>query len=325
MSVPAVDLHCHLDASMRISTIEDLAARAGLEYDRPIPELATVPQDCESLVEFLAAIDVQVDVLQDVDAIERAAFELVEDFHADGVIHGEIRFAPHLHQRNGVQLDDIIDAAHQGARRGADKTAVSTSIILCVLRHRDPRQGDELIEAIDRLPGRVQGVDIAGPEAGHPAAPFGGFFAAASDRGLGITIHAGEAAGPASVWEALDMGATRIGHGVRSVRDPELVATLAQRRTTLECCPTGNVLTTAVDRIDAHPIDELHRAGVPTTVNTDARTSIPTTIGDELALLDRTFGWDRDRVTAAQLAAADAAFLDPAQRRELRAKIISTP
>lgn len=320
MTVPAIDLHCHLDASMRVATIEQLVERAGLEYDRPVADLVTVPEDCESLVEFLTAIDVQDNVLQELDALERAAFELVEDFAADGVFHGEIRFGPHLHQRGGAAIDEIIDAIHQGAQRGAAKAGVSTALIVCVLRQWDPSQGVEIIEAIDRLPGRVQGVDIAGPEAGFPASPFREFFAAASDRGLGITMHAGEAAGPESVWEALELGATRIGHWVRSIGDSDLVAALAQRQITLECCPSCNVLTKAVDRIEDHPIDQLHELGVLTTVNTDARTSIPTTIGKEIALLRDVFAWDDDRILAAQLAAA-AAFVDPDQRLHLRSQI----
>lgn len=319
--IPTIDLHCHLDCSMRLGTIEELAAAAGLDYPRPISELATVPEDCQSLTEFLTAVEVEVDVLQSLEAIERAAFELVEDFHADGVIHGEIRFAPHLHRRNGDRIDDIIDAAAQGAQRGADQTGISTSLIVCALRHRDPAEGPELLDAVRRLPGRVAGVDLAGPEAGFPAAPFRSFFAGAAAAGLGITIHAGEAAGADSVREAVRLGASRVGHGVRSIDDPDLVDLLAARNVTLECCPRSNVLTGAVATIEQHPIDELHTRGVPTTVNTDTRTCVPTTLHDEIELLTDVFGWDTARLISAELAAADAAFVDPDRRAELKQQI----
>lgn len=319
--IPRIDLHCHLDASMRIATIEELAAEAGLSYDRPVAELATVPAEARSLPELLSALDVQIDVLQSTAAIERAAFELGEDFAADRVVHGEVRFAPHLHQRNGESLDDIIVAAATGLRRAGSIHGLSTALLLCALRHRNPDEGVELVEAARRHQELVRGLDLAGPEAGFPATPFREAFRAAADAGLGITIHAGEAAGPDSVRQALELGATRIGHGVRSIQDPELVKTLARDGITLECAPRCNVVTGAVESLDTHPIDRLHGAGVPTTVNTDTRTALATTIEHELDALASGLGWDRTRALRAQRDAALAAFVTESRRRELLAMI----
>lgn len=269
-TVPRVELHCHLDASMRIETIEELALEADLSYDRPIRQLATVTRECRSLPQLLKALDVQIDVLQTPDAIERAAYELGQDFASDGIIHGEVRFGPHLCQRNGDSIRDIIAAARRGLRRAEAESALTTALIVCVLRHHHPDEGVELAEAARDLPDLVDGFDITGPEAGFPAAPFHEAFEIANAAGLGITAHGGEADGPDSIRQALALWATRIGHGVRSTQDPSLVAELARLGTTLECAPTCNVYTRAVPSIREHPINMLHDAGVPTTVNTDS-------------------------------------------------------
>lgn len=315
--IPRIELHCHLDASMRIDTISELAREQGLSYDRPIEELARVPADCGSLVDFFVAIDIELDVLQHPAAIERAAAELVEDMHRDGIIHGEVRFAPHLHQRNGHSIDEIMEAAHLGLQRAASGLGMTTALIVCALRDRDPAEGVELVEAAGRMPGVVAAVDLAGPEAGHPAEPFREMFGLAQAAGLGITIHAGEADGPASVREAVDLGATRIGHGVRSSHDLRLLTELARDGITLECCPSSNVVTRAVPSLEAHPIDLLYQEGVPTTVSTDARTCLDITLGSELELLTTVHGWDHVRHAQAQRTAATAAFVSEERRAEL--------
>lgn len=316
-SVPRVELHCHLDASMRLDTIEGLARDAGLSYDRPVAEVASVTQDCRSLPELLRALDVQIDVLQTPDAIEQAAYELGQDFANDGIIHGEVRFGPHLHQRNGDSIETIISAAARGLRLAERESGLSTALIVCALRHHDPEESVELAEVARNRSDLVDGFDIAGPEAGFPASPFREAFEIAASAGIGITAHAGEAAGPESVREALALGATRIGHGVRSVEDKALVAELAREGITLECAPTCNVYTRVVPSIGEHPIDQLFAAGVRTTVNTDVRTCLGLSLNQELATVVSELKWSRDRLIASQIAAAQAAFVDDDRRAEL--------
>ena len=164
---------------------------------------------------------------------------------------------------------------------------------------------------------RVDAVDLAGPEAGYPATPFERMFQSARQQGLGITIHAGEAEGPANVWQAIEFGASRIGHGVRSVHDPKLVSGLAHGGITLECCPTCNVVTQAVPSLEQHPIDRFLDAGVAATISTDARTCLPTTLQQEIESVVTTFGWQRQRELEVQRAAARAAFTTLERRREL--------
>ncbi|MRX44813.1 adenosine deaminase [Agromyces kandeliae] len=306
----ATELHCHIDGSVRPSTIEDLARRQGIDLPGPAEALARVSPSCTSLVEYIAAIDVALDVLQTPEALYRAAFELVEDWRADGVHHGEARFAPALHRRRGLDLAAITEAVASGLRDGGDATGVETRLILCCLRPAAPDVTWAVVETA-ATSDQVIGLDVSGPEAGVSLLPHAAAFRAARDAGLRITVHAGEADGPRSVWDAIDeLGAERIGHGVRSVRDPALVRRLATDAIALEVCPTSNVQTAAVASLAEHPIDELRRAGVPVTVSCDGRTVSGVTLQGERALLEHTFGWTSADWAAAQANAERAAFTD---------------
>ncbi len=319
-----IELHCHLDGSVRPSTIEDLAREQGLELPGPAAELARAPASCSSLVEYIGAIDIALDVLQVPEALERAARELVEDWRSDGIVHGEVRFAPQLHQRQGLSLDEVLGAVLRGLGQGRDETGLSIAVIVCCLRHQSPEVSDAVADLAVRRADAVAALDLAGPEEGFPGTPHQGAFRRAREAGLRITVHAGEAAGPESVREALDvLGAERIGHGVRAVRDPALVEHLADRQIALECCPTSNVQTGAVTRLEDHPLDRLRRAGVPVTISTDDRTVSATTLTRELDLVTRAFGWTASDHRACQQNAARASFASVERRRQLVAQLES--
>lgn len=306
----AIELHCHIDGCVRPATIEALAEQQGVELKGPVSRLATAPKDCGSLVDYLSAIDVALDVLQTPEALYRAAYELVEDWRADGVAHGEARFAPDLHTRKGLTHREIVDAAASGLADGAAATGVSTSLILSCMRPADVSVTWDIVElAADH--DAVAGVDVAGPEKGIPLLPHAPAFHAAKQAGLRITVHAGEADGPEQVWEAIDeLGAERIGHGVRSIFDDRLVERLRDDRITLELCPTSNVQTTAIDRIENHPIEAFRARDVPISLSTDARTVSQVTLESEYALMRGVFGWDAGVWNAVQESALRAAFVD---------------
>ncbi|WP_353814960.1 adenosine deaminase [Agromyces sp. SYSU T00266] len=306
----ATELHCHLDGSVRPETIAALAREQGIDLPGPADVISRVRPSCTSLVEYISAIDVALDVLQTPEALYRAAYELVEDWHADGVRHGEARFAPNLHRRRGLDLAAITDAVASGLRAGAADTGVATRLILCTLRPSSAEATWSVVEAAASHDA-VVGVDVAGPEAGVSLLPHAPAFRAARDAGLRITVHAGEADGPRSVWDAVDeLGAERIGHGVRSVSDARLLHRLATDVIALEVCPTSNVQTNAVSSLAEHPIDRLRAAGVPVTVSCDARTASDVTLASERALLERTFGWTEDDWGAVQSNAERAAFVE---------------
>lgn len=316
------ELHCHLDGSVRPDTIADLAVEAGIELAGPVRARAIAPPDVGSLHAFLPYLDVALDVLQTPSALRRAARELVQDWYADGVAYGEARFAPQLHGRLGMSVDEAVTAVDAGLREGHAATGVRTALLLCCLRHQSPQVSLRVADAAVRFarPANsvspaagttgpvVAGLDLAGDER-LPGAPHRGAFDLAHAAGVPVTVHAGEAAGPASVWEALDvLGARRVGHGVRCVTDPALVARLRTDRIALETCPRCNVLTRAVKDLTAHPVDRLLRAGLRVTVSTDARTTADTTLEQEFADLRRIFGWTAKQEERCRVNAAEAAF-----------------
>jgi adenosine deaminase len=302
------ELHCHLDGSVRLPTLLDLALETGHVLTRPIRELAVAPPDVGSLAGFLPYLDIALRVLQEPAELQRAARDLVHDWHGDGVVYGEARFAPQLHTQADMTIDDAIRAASDGLREGGAATGVTTGLILCCLRHQPLDTSLAVVDAAVRNRDLVAGVDLAGDEA-YPGAAHREAFDLAHSVGLPVTIHAGEAAGPASVWEAIDvLGARRIGHGVRSVRDEALIQRLRRDGIALEMCPACNVLTQAVPSISDHPADRLLRRGLAVTISTDTRTTADTTLGRELSLLADAFGWTAVHWQRVQDNARDATF-----------------
>ncbi len=321
----SVELHCHLDGSVRISTLAELAREQGLSFPRPIAQLATVPAGRRSLVDYISAIDVALAVLQTPEALHRVAAELVADWHSDGVVHGEVRFAPELHTRLGLRFPQIIDAVAAGLAEGATATGVSTTLLLSCMRPSDPRVTWAVVEEAANHDA-VAGIDVAGPELGVPLLPHAAAFQSGKEAGLRVTIHAGEVDGPDRVWEAIeDLGADRIGHGVRSVRDARLVTRLARDRITLELCPTSNVQTGAVPSIDEHPVETFRQAGVPISISTDARTVSGVTLRDEFELLRQKFRWSPEIWAQTQRSALRAAFVSAEQRDQVGERLDDPP
>ena len=220
---------------------------------------------------------------------------------------GEMRFAPQLHTRTGMTIDDAILAVAAGAAEGARATGVRTGLLLCCLRHQSPEISLAVADAAVRH-GGIVGLDLAGDER-LPGAPHREAFDLARSGGLPVTVHAGEAAGPESVWEAIDvLGARRIGHGVRITGDSGLVDRLLRDRIALEMCPRSNVLTGAAPSIHEHPADRLLHRGLAVTISTDGRTTADTDLSREFDLLAEAFAWGAAEIVRVQENARHAAF-----------------
>ncbi|GAA1721875.1 adenosine deaminase [Nonomuraea bangladeshensis] len=309
MSPARYELHCHLDGSVRPGTVADLARDQGVPLDGPVERLVTAPADCGSLTRYLPYIDLPLQVLQTPDALHRAARELVEDWHADGVVYGEVRFAPQLHTRRDMSRDEAVQAVAAGLAAGRQATGVRTGLLLCCLRHQTPEESLAVAETALRHRDEVAGLDLAGDERLYGAAAHRPAFDLAHQAGLPVTVHAGEAAGPGSVWEAIDvLGARRIGHGVRSPDDQALLERLRRDGIALEMCPTSNVQTGAVATWAEHPAARLMDQGLKVTISTDARTTSATTLRQEFERLREAAGWRSEQDELAQAHAAGAAF-----------------
>jgi adenosine deaminase len=321
---PKVLLHDHLDGGLRPHTVIELARDAG--YDR-LPttdagELArffTSGADRKSLELYLEGFDHTVAVLQARDALERVAYECAEDLAADGVVYAEVRYAPELSTHGGLSLDDVVEAILAGFRRGSAATGIRIGFIVTAMR-QFARSVEVAELAVRHRDAGAVGFDVAGPEAGFPPTRHLDAFNHIHQANFHLTIHAGEAFGLPSIWEALQWcGAHRLGHGVRIADDitaqPDgelrlgrLAAYVRDMRIPLEMCPTSNVHTGAVASIEEHPIDLLRRLRFRVTVNTDNRLMSGVTLSDEFMTLAGTFGFGLDEMQWLTLNAMKSAF-----------------
>jgi adenosine deaminase len=321
-SLPKIELHCHLDASVRVSTVAELGRELNLDLPSPLRDCLVAPEFCEDLADYIRRIDLALSVMQRPDHLQRTAREFVEDLAADGVIYGEVRFAPQLHTREGLSLQQVLDAVSAGLRSGAAATGVRVGLIVCCLRHESKQTSTGIATFAADNPGKVCALDLAGDEARYDGHAHTEAFQLAREAGLRRTVHAGEAANANSVWQALTaLSAERIGHGPRAVEQPTLVDELKSRSIALEMCPRSNVQTRAVSSLDRHPINGLLKQGVKVTVSTDCRTVSNTTVTSEFELLMSQFGWGLNEFWQCQLNAAEAAFVSDELRSELLSRL----
>lgn len=289
-SWPKAELHCHLDGSMRLETMLDLAQQQGKRSVLPADsvdglraELREV-KTSDTLETYLKWFRYTVPLLQTREALRRTAYELAEDNAAENVRYFEVRYSPILHVEEGLSLEAVNNAVLEGLERAEADLDITTSLIICGLRDRYESASMRLAElAVEHKDEGIVAFDLAGGEAGNPPKGHLHAFYHARNNLLNLTIHAGEAWGPDSIRQALFYcGAHRIGHGISLQKDPELMRYFANHRIPLEICPTSNVDTTAVPNLEAHPIETYIRSNVPVTVNTDNRLFSRTSVTEEL-------------------------------------------
>lgn len=344
-ALPKVSLHDHLDGGVRPETLLEIGDAIGLELPasdvESLTEWFSVQSNSGSLVEYLKTFDLTTAVMQTREGLTRVAREFVQDLGADGVVYGEIRWAPEQHLARGLTLDEAVEAVQAGLEQGADDVrhqggSIRTGQLITAMRHAD--RGLEIAELAVRHRDRgVVGFDIAGAEAGFPASRHRTAFDYLASQFLPVTVHAGEADGIESIRGALiDGRALRLGHGVRLAEDLVIerqddentyvsLGPVAQwvrdREIALETSPSSNLQTGAIaawgDELVDHPFDLLYQLGFRVTVNTDNRLQSGTTLTRELALLADAFGYDLDDLETFQLNAAAAAFLPLDDREEL--------
>lgn len=329
LAAPKVLLHDHLDGGLRPATVIELA-RAGGRRDLPTEDPDALGAwfrqgaDRKSLELYLEGFRHTVAVMQTPEAIERVAAECAEDLAADGVVYAEIRYAPELSTQEGLSLDAVMAAWLRGQERGAARAAAAGRPIVVraiVTAMRQLARSVEIAElAVRHRDAGVVGFDIAGPEAGFPPTRHLDAFQLIHRANFHVTIHAGEAFGLPSIWEAIQWcGAERLGHGVRIVDDitvgpdgevvlGDLARYIRDRRIPLELCPTSNLHTGAVPDLARHPIDLLRRLRFRVTLNTDNRLMSGVTLGSEMRVLHETFGVGLDELRWMTINAMKSAF-----------------
>lgn len=344
-SLPKVSLHDHLDGALRPSTIVELADAAGIELPqsdaRSLGRWFAKQSDSGSLVEYLKTFDLTIAVMQTPEALTRVAREFVQDLAKDGVIYGEVRWAPEQHLAGGLSLEQVVEAVQQGIEEGEDAAdaaghSIRVGQLLSAMRQHD--RAREIAELAVDFRGRgVVGFDTAGPEDGFPSSNYREAFDYLADNFFPVTVHAGEAAGLDSIRSALlDGRALRLGHGVRIAEDLEVITRegdevqvqfgevarwVRDREIPLELSPSSNLQTGAVaawgSELADHPFDLLYQLGFAVTVNVDNRTMSATSLTRELALLVEAFEYDLDDLETFQFNAAAATFLPVEEREEL--------
>jgi adenosine deaminase len=320
--VSKVELHLHLDCSLSFAAVAQLDDSISLEeYQREF----IAPPRCTSLADFLTRAPRGFKLMQDEAALTLVVSDLFEQLAADGVIYGEIRFAPLLHLERGLTPEQVVAAVDRATEVCIRQSGIDARLILCTLRHFDRDQGLVTARLVEQFRGsRVVALDIAGDEAGYPIDAQVPAFRYAIDHGLHRTAHAGEARGADSVWETLrEFQPSRIGHGVRSIEDPVLIEHLIRERIHLEVCPTSNLQTGISQEFAEHAVDKLYKAGVPLSISTDTRTITNITLREEYRNLQQHFGWTPADLLACNQAAVEAAFIAESVKRELRERLLS--
>ncbi|MCA9507105.1 MAG: adenosine deaminase [Myxococcales bacterium] len=286
-SLPKTDLHCHLDGSLRIETLIELAKNCDVQLPSNDPELLMKHYKYggvrKSLEEYLLGFEPLVAVMQYKENIERVFFELCEDAAKENVVHLEVRYCPYLLIQKGLSQEEVIEACISASQCAREQLGISVVQILCGLKHSDGAS----ILSVAKLAAQfknhgVVGFDMAGPEKGFPISDHAEAIALAKKNNLFVTLHAGESYGPESIAQALRVGADRIGHGTTLVEDDELLRYVVDHRVGIESCPLSNLHTGSVQSLEEHPLKTFIDRGVRVSINTDNRLCSNTTVTKEI-------------------------------------------
>lgn len=324
--LPKIELHCHLDGSVRPSTLLEIAKSQGLTDAKDIESFKKyicVPQSCESLVAYLECFSIPIAVMQTTSQLRRVAFELIEDVSLENVKYIEVRFAPHFHLSKGLTIEGVIESVLSGLKEASDTYHVEFGLILCCMRHLPLEKSIELVhKGKAYLNHGVVGIDLAGDEHNYPPELHKEAFDLAKSLGYRITIHAGETGIASNVTKSIQLlHAERIGHGLYIKDDVDAYTLVKTTCTCLEMCPTSNLNTKAVKTIADHPLPKFIEDGIVATFNTDNRTVSDTTLSHEIALLQPHMSSFETLYRRAYLNAVDACFASEETKAKLRSYI----
>lgn len=325
--LPKVELHCHLDGSVRPKTIIELSKTENVKlpsYDiETIKNIMIAPMECTSLNEYLKRFQVPVAVMQSKESLKRVAYELMEDSANENIKYIEIRFAPLLHTQKGLSSKEIIESVLDGIKEGEKNYDIKGNLILSFLRHMPAETIYDVIEAGKEHLGKgVVAIDLCASEEKGFCKKFIKPFLLGREYGYKVTIHAGETGIGENVLDAVEMlGAERIGHGIHIKNCKEAYDIVKEKNIVLEMCPTSNVQTKAVDSFEAHPILDFYRDGIKVTINTDNRTVSNTTLTNECDVVKNSFKIDLDIYKDIYFNSVDAAFTDFQTKYELKEKL----
>jgi adenosine deaminase len=319
--IPKAELHVHLEGTAPPHLVRRIAERNGLR----VPDGVFAAPDrfaWRDFLDFLQTYDMAASVIRTADDYRDIAYEYLSACAAEGAIYVELIASPDHAALVGLSPADHLNGIAAGIDAARAEHGIEARILLTCIRNFGVESALRIArQAAERPHPYVVGFQMAGDEAGYPPGPFAAAYAIAAEAGLGCSVHAGEWAGAESVRAALDLPVTRIGHGVRAIEDPALVAELAERGIVLECCPTSNVVLGVFESYEAHPLPALRDAGVRVTLASDDPPYFGASVGGEYAVARERFGWGDGELLAITRTAIEASFAEPALRADLLARV----
>ncbi|WP_371379154.1 adenosine deaminase [Thalassotalea aquiviva] len=322
-TLPLIDLHRHLDGNIRPFTIWELAQQHNMpvpaeSFEEFLPHLL-INDKAENLMDFLQKLDWGVKVLKTLDDCQRIARENAEDLQLAGIDYAELRFSPlYIAMQNNLNPYDVVEAIIDGFEQGCKQYKVKGNLIGILSRTYGVDSCQQELDALLPFKHKLVAIDLAGDEGNKPASLFEQHFKQVVKADLAITIHAGEAAGPESVWDAINLlHANRIGHGVNSIEDPKLIDFLIKNQITLECCLTSNYQTGTIADLANHPIKFFLDQGVRVCLNTDDPGVENIELRDEFKLAQQIVGLNKQQIEKIQLNALNAAFISDSEKSAL--------
>jgi adenosine deaminase len=322
-ALPKAELHCHLDGSMRLKTILELAeeqkVKLPAQTEDKLAKAIHMGEICKSLEDYLVAFDVTLSVLQKEEALFRTAYELAIDAAAENVKWLEVRYSPALHQQKGLKMTTIVDSVLEGLRKAKRETGIKCGVLICGIRHMSPETSVRLAELCVAYKNRgVIGFDLAGAEENFPAKAHHQAFQLILKNNVNCTAHAGEAYGPESIAQAIhNLGAHRIGHGTRLREDGDLLNYVNDHRVPIEVCLSSNLQTGTVDSFQHHPLKFYFDYGLRVTINTDNRLMSDTTLTKELLLAHKECGLSLEDLMITLVSGFKSAFLPFRQKQDM--------
>lgn len=309
---PKIDLHCHLDGSMTLKSVGEILGRPVALSE------VQAKDDCDSLLEYLGKFDLPLKCVQTKEGLKKAAKDFLLDLKKDNIKYVEARFAPGFSKHEDITYSEIMESVLEGLKEASKECGILYQVIACCMRHMDDKTNQQMLKECRPYLGEgLCAVDLAGDEAGFPAAKFYDLFQYAKKLDYSYTIHAGECGSMQNILDAAEMGAKRIGHGIAMMGHPDVQKLIAQKRIGVEMCPISNYQTKALQPDEVYPIREFAKNGVLVTLNTDNRLVSNTSITKEMEMLNRRFGIDPEEIYLYQMNAIDVAFCDDSMKHEI--------
>ncbi|CEO12583.1 adenosine deaminase Add [[Clostridium] sordellii] len=322
--LPKIELHCHLDGSVRPSTVIELAKKKNIELpslnEIEIQKLMVAPKNCSSLDEYLKRFDLPGLVMQDEEGLERIAFELMEDAFSENIVYIEIRFAPLLHVSKGLTVKQVISSVLKGIKRAENQFDIKGNLILSCMRTMSVESSYEVIESGKEFLGNgVVAVDLCSSEYDDFCFKFEKPIALARSYGYRVTIHAGETGIGKNVLDAINiLKAERIGHGIFIKDHEEAYNLVKEKNITLEMCPTSNLQTKSIDHLFNYPLEKFYKDGIKVTLNTDNRTVSNVDLTNEYSVIINEFNMDEEDYKNIYLNSVKACFANDEIKNKLK-------